>query len=52
MDDIIVRSKRSRDQVADFNVVFSKFIEFGIYFNSVKYVFGIRYKKFFGYMVN
>lgn len=52
VDDMISKSKRSVDYVADLSGVFVKLRKFGLKLNPAKCAFGVRSGKFLGFMVS
>jgi hypothetical protein len=52
VDDIVVKTKRSRDLIADLEETFENLRHFQIKFNPEKCVFGVPKGKLLGFMVS
>jgi hypothetical protein len=52
VDDIIVKSTKQENHIADLQETFAKFRKAGLKLNPVKWVFGVKKGNFLGYLVS
>ena len=52
IDDMVIKSKNSRDHVKDMEEIFEIFQKFQMKLNSLKYAFGVSSGQFLGHVVN